>query len=74
MIVLCPAYRGQKVCSYILTRLERYIKQNLFWKMQKVGSLTGSNGIDQLKYDFFHKKTGLQPVSRPSELVHYFGG
>ena len=25
-------------------------------------------------FDFKTNKTGLQPVSRPVELVHYFGG
>ena len=56
MIALCPAYCGQIVCSYILTRLERFSIHSLFWKMQKVGSLSGSKGTDQLKNDFFHKK------------------
>ena len=56
MIALCPAYCGQIVCFYVLTRLEHFSTHCLFWKMQKVGSLSGSNGIAQLKYDLFHKK------------------
>ena len=45
-----------------------------FLKNQLYMCYSGPNPVEELTPNFPSNKTGLQPISRPVELVHYFGG